>query len=367
MCRHFTLIPYDDVDTRFLTYLLSTGLRYASSDNNTHGTGISYDDGKVNKSGNTAYDHTLADDWYETLNTIKFNLPVIGHVRRASVKIHNGKYPDKDAHPFKIGDIVLTHNGTISNFQDVVTDNKLTAGKIDSFAIAELVSKLPYPYTAESLNSVTSQLEGSFALIIQNVQEPDVLWVCRHSKPLYLVDVEGMTGIVATDMSVVDLALLDTNNASRTLLGVPAWDVYTNTLIEENKWYKVTKEKAKIIGDMTFKPTVKAVTTPYVPPAARGKSRTNSVLNTTFAIVDEYTHMIDVTLDISPTDFKVLYNKLLGNPAITPIVSKKVGHVIAFVSDVMLSCNENIKMLEELLEKGIKEEKPGYFVVQYND
>lgn len=352
MCKHFTVWPKSDdaPDIRTMMYFLGSGLRVsAASGNNIHGTGIAYVKDNVPvviKSGQKAADYTLSDAWYSSTEHLTFTQPLLGHVRRASTKLTAREYPDEDAHPFHVGDVILAHNGTISNYQEVVKANKLTKDKIDSYAIAELIAKLSYPYTVEALNSVTSQLEGSFALVFTNIKDPDTLWVCRHEKPLHCVDVDGVFGVIVTDMDALKLSLIDTENASRMFLGQEMWHKHEDKVFIENKWYTIKGKEITSFGDVTYKIPPKAAAAPYTPGnAGVGYSK---ILKETFDIVDLYEKMLEVFV-ITPIEFRLIYDTLL-NAGDNPMSIGCVEDVTGFLTEVMLTSEENITKLEELID-----------------
>jgi hypothetical protein len=97
---------------------------------------------------------------------------LIGHTRKQS----NGWYNLDNVHPFKKEGIVLAHNGTISNIDDVVKEEELDKvdGKNDSRYILDLFVKYQKPRV------VLPKLQGIANLLIYNEKKPGKLFVYKH-------------------------------------------------------------------------------------------------------------------------------------------------------------------------------------------
>ena len=290
MCKHLTFFPIAEKtsSSRALAAVISTGLRYAAVDGrNLDGTGVGYINGEkfvVFKTGSNAIWQTTQDEFIAHLLSIDLmRQPLIGHVRAASAKFQKTKiddtrrFPDKDAHPFTVDSILLAHNGTISNHEELVGDLDLDEGNIDSHMITELLAK-ESELELDNLNAVTSKFQGSFALIFQHLSRPNQVFIGRHGKPLYLVKVfsrakdDGSEGplelvFVTTNDDNVKDALSVVAHSCRYLLDDQLWGNVDVTHIAENEWYVLDRdtmrETGKLIhlGKLEWKKGYKTVTT----------------------------------------------------------------------------------------------------------
>ncbi len=112
----------------------------------------------------------------------------LGHIRWAT----HGAPTEINAHPHVAGSIVLAHNGIIENYRELrdklaalgrefssATDTEVVAHLIDS----ELKS-------ASSLHDAVlkslAQVEGSYAFVVMDINEPDTLVVARNAAPMVL-------------------------------------------------------------------------------------------------------------------------------------------------------------------------------------
>ena len=114
----------------------------------------------------------------------------IAHTRWAT---HGGKN-NLNAHPHISMNkkVIVVHNGIISNFniiKNFLIDKKYTfVSETDTEVISNL---LDYYYLlnndfSKSIEIVTKELEGTWALGIINTDEPDKIYVTRHGSPLLL-------------------------------------------------------------------------------------------------------------------------------------------------------------------------------------
>lgn len=93
----------------------------------------------------------------------KSYLMLIGHTRAATV----GAVSKDNAHPFRIGKIVMTHNGHISNFGKLQNELK-SKYEVDSQIIGHLLSK-------HNDRAAFNQLEGWFTVPYIDSKRPDIL------------------------------------------------------------------------------------------------------------------------------------------------------------------------------------------------
>lgn len=158
----------------------------------------------------------------------------IGHTRWAT----HGKPTKENAHPHKVGNITLVHNGIIDNFMELKstlmsegytfksdTDTEVAAAYIDSL----------YKENNDMIKSLSicvNKFLGSYAFGIINELETDVLYALRKDSPL-IIGVGENENFIASD--------------------VPSILKYTNKYIdiENDEIVKITKDEV-IVYDKNY-------------------------------------------------------------------------------------------------------------------
>lgn len=153
----------------------------------------------------------------------------IGHTRWAT----HGKPTKENAHPHKVGNITLVHNGIIDNFMELKstlmsegytfksdTDTEVAAAYIDSL----------YKENNDMIKSLSicvNKFLGSYAFGIINKLETDVLYALRKDSPL-IIGVGENENFIASD--------------------VPSILKYTNKYIdiENDEIVKITKDEVTV-------------------------------------------------------------------------------------------------------------------------
>lgn len=153
----------------------------------------------------------------------------IGHTRWAT----HGKPTKENAHPHKVGNITLVHNGIIDNFMELKstlmsegytfksdTDTEVAAAYIDSL----------YKENNDMIKSLSicvNKFLGSYAFGIINELETDALYALRKDSPL-IIGVGENENFIASD--------------------VPSILKYTNKYIdiENDEIVKITKDKVTV-------------------------------------------------------------------------------------------------------------------------
>ena len=153
----------------------------------------------------------------------------IGHTRWAT----HGKPTKENAHPHKVGNITLVHNGIIDNFMELKsvlmsegytfksdTDTEVTAAYID-YLYKENNDMI------KSLSICVNKFLGSYAFGIINELETDVLYALRKDSPL-IIGVGENENFIASD--------------------VPSILKYTNKYIdiENDEIVKITKDEVTV-------------------------------------------------------------------------------------------------------------------------
>ncbi|MBE5902457.1 MAG: glutamine--fructose-6-phosphate transaminase (isomerizing) [Lachnospiraceae bacterium] len=107
----------------------------------------------------------------------------IGHTRWAT----HGGVTNNNAHPHKVGNVALIHNGIIENYHELVTEYNLAgelSSETDSEVVAALINKLYEGDPIATIKKVVSLLNGSFAFCILFGDRPGVIYCVRNVSPL---------------------------------------------------------------------------------------------------------------------------------------------------------------------------------------
>jgi len=117
----------------------------------------------------------------------------IGHTRWAT----HGRPSETNAHPHRVGDIAVVHNGIIENYlelkEDLIKAGHRFASETDTEIVSHLIVKhleegAPY---LEAVQRTIQEIKGSYALAIINANEPRMLVAARKESPLILGLGEG--------------------------------------------------------------------------------------------------------------------------------------------------------------------------------
>src|SRR3954468_19501201 len=112
----------------------------------------------------------------------------IGHTRWAT----HGPPTDRNAHPHIdcAGRISVVHNGTIENFEELVSGLEQRGHErrsdTDTEVVAHLLEECYDGDLAEAVRSVCRDLEGSFVLVVAHADRPDVVVGARRNLPLVI-------------------------------------------------------------------------------------------------------------------------------------------------------------------------------------
>ena len=130
----------------------------------------------------------------------------IGHTRWAT----HGKPTIDNAHPHQSEDgrYTLVHNGVITNFNEL-KDRYLSNVQFKSDTDTEVIVQLLAFFakqgmtTKEALKKVMSELQGSYALAIIDVEDPQTLYVAKNKSPLLIGKGDGFNVICSDAMAMV--------------------------------------------------------------------------------------------------------------------------------------------------------------------
>ncbi|MEI6825215.1 MAG: class II glutamine amidotransferase [Desulfuromonadales bacterium] len=128
----------------------------------------------------------------------------MGHLRTAT----HGRASEINAHPHKAGPVVLVHNGTIDNFQELKSllqsNDHTFKSETDSEVIAHLIEQKMYGGSGfeEAVRAALLELKGTFSLCLVSETEPGMMIVAVHGSPLF-VGCAGNEYFIASEMQPV--------------------------------------------------------------------------------------------------------------------------------------------------------------------
>jgi glutamine---fructose-6-phosphate transaminase (isomerizing) len=122
----------------------------------------------------------------------------IGHTRWAT----HGRPSDENAHPHKVDDVVVVHNGIIENFhelkKELMARGRTFASETDTEIIGHLIA-LAKGDLVERVRAALSQVRGAYAIAAISTACPDTIVVAKNSSPLIL-GVREDAGLIASDI-----------------------------------------------------------------------------------------------------------------------------------------------------------------------
>lgn len=107
----------------------------------------------------------------------------IGHTRWAT----HGGVTNANAHPHKVGNVALIHNGIIENYHEIVNKFDLADSLIsetDTEVAAALINKLYDGDPKATIKKAVAELQGSFAFCIMFKDQPGKIFAVRNVSPM---------------------------------------------------------------------------------------------------------------------------------------------------------------------------------------
>lgn len=170
----------------------------------------------------------------------------IGHTRWAT----HGGVTDVNAHPHRVGKVVLIHNGIIENYRQIVTEYGLAdqlVSETDSEVVAALLNKFYEGDPVKAIKKTVKVLSGAFALCIMFQDIPDTIYAIRNVSPMVATSCERGS-VIASDLT----ALIE---FSKEYFVVPEYHILTlkkdGIDIQDLKGNKVTQQMLTVNWDIT--------------------------------------------------------------------------------------------------------------------
>ncbi|HOA82643.1 MAG TPA: glutamine--fructose-6-phosphate transaminase (isomerizing) [Thermodesulfovibrio thiophilus] len=129
-----------------------------------------------------------------------FSTSAIGHTRWAT----HGKPSDENAHPHTSSSIALVHNGIIENYIELKKELEAEGYKFNSETDTEVIAHLIGKYREElslvdAVRKACLRLRGSYAIVLIDRSEPDMLIGVRMESPL-VIGVSDEERFIASDI-----------------------------------------------------------------------------------------------------------------------------------------------------------------------
>ncbi|MEE0955525.1 MAG: glutamine--fructose-6-phosphate transaminase (isomerizing) [Eubacterium sp.] len=124
----------------------------------------------------------------------------IGHTRWAT----HGGVTNANAHPHKVGNVTLIHNGIIENYHELVETYQL-AGDLKSDTDTEVACALINHFyegdPREAIKKAVSLIKGSFAFCIMFQDHPGKIYAIRNVSPMVATYTEKEGAFIASDLT----------------------------------------------------------------------------------------------------------------------------------------------------------------------
>ncbi len=162
----------------------------------------------------------------------------LGHTRWAThgLPVERNAHPHMDEH----GRLALVHNGIIENYHPLremlKAKGRRFVSETDTEVLVQLIAEEWQADTSliQAISRALSQVEGTYAIAVINLDEPDRIWAARKSSPL-LLGVGTGENFVASDIPAFlaytrEVVFLEDNELVE--LGPLSWQVFDAATLE---------------------------------------------------------------------------------------------------------------------------------------
>lgn len=170
----------------------------------------------------------------------------IGHTRWAT----HGGVTNANAHPHKVGNVALIHNGIIENYHEIVNKFDLADSLIsetDTEVAAALINKLYDGDPKATIKKVVAELQGSFAFCIMFKDQPGKIFAVRN--------VSSMVATYCDDGAFIASDLTAFIKYSKRYFILPEYTIMTMTAdgieMEDLEGKKVEPDYLEVNWDVT--------------------------------------------------------------------------------------------------------------------
>jgi len=132
----------------------------------------------------------------------------IGHTRWAT----HGNISVDNAHPHVSGQVAIVHNGIIENYQKIKDDLMSRGRKFTSQTDSEVIAHLFDEEFSKNISkknatqNVIKNLEGAFAFVVLDLNEPDKLIAARNASPLAIGKGEILNSVGSDAIALAGIA-----------------------------------------------------------------------------------------------------------------------------------------------------------------
>ena len=128
----------------------------------------------------------------------------IGHTRWAT----HGKPSDENAHPHRVGNIAVVHNGIIENYAELKKELISEGHEFSSDTDTEVIAHLLYKHSKDggdlegALRATMKTIKGAYSIVALSADHPGTILAAKTASPLILGAGEG-ENMVASDVPAI--------------------------------------------------------------------------------------------------------------------------------------------------------------------
>jgi len=175
----------------------------------------------------------------------------IGHCRKSSI---GNSYDNKNNHPIQIGDIIMLHNGTLTNHETIF--DKLNCdrlGDVDSEAIGRLLHHYTSggvePFTLDMLVETTRRLHGTYSVLAMSGNNPYQVAQFRDGRPAEMVLVKPLKMVfIASEKKFLENVLFEYNKMSKLFAIATKFPYLKQSDVE----FKILPDDTAALWDLTI-------------------------------------------------------------------------------------------------------------------
>lgn len=214
----------------------------------------------VKKSGNASYvklaSHPLnliRHPKFREFNTEVFQTGhvLIGHNRKAT----EGAITNENAHPFIHDNVILVHNGNISNFRSLlpIRDRDKYGVQVDSHAAAVLFSK-------DDPIDVLKEMKGAYVFVWYNITDRKLYIARNDERPLSMAE-DAEQVYLASEAAMLRW-FLNRENMEKVAISPIKTDALIEVDLKTNEWSSKPIPKPPVVVTPTWTPGKSAISTP---------------------------------------------------------------------------------------------------------